>query len=55
MKEIESTGKTVDVAISVGLRELGVERDRVKIEILDAVKKEFWNTGYQFGTRESFL
>ncbi|HWQ71357.1 MAG TPA: RNA-binding cell elongation regulator Jag/EloR [Desulfitobacteriaceae bacterium] len=40
MKEIESTGKTVDDAISVGLRELGVERDRVKIEILEMPVKK---------------
>lgn len=34
-QEIESRGATVDAAVSVGLQRLGVERDRVKVIIID--------------------
>jgi spoIIIJ-associated protein len=40
MKVIESTGKTVENAISAGLREFGVEREKVKIEILEKPAKK---------------
>lgn len=40
MKVIENTGKTIEDAISAGLRELGVERDMVKIEILEKPVKK---------------
>ncbi|MDD2233347.1 MAG: protein jag [Desulfitobacteriaceae bacterium] len=40
MKVIENTGKTVEDAISAGLRELGVERNKVKIEILEKPVKK---------------
>ncbi len=34
-QEIESRGATVDAAVSVGLQRLGVERDRVKVIVID--------------------
>ena len=34
-QEIESRGATVDAAVSVGIQRLGVERDRVKVIIID--------------------
>lgn len=40
MKITENTGKTVEDAISAGLQELGVERDKVKIEILGEPTKK---------------
>ncbi|HWQ89332.1 MAG TPA: RNA-binding cell elongation regulator Jag/EloR [Desulfitobacteriaceae bacterium] len=40
MKVIENTGKTVEDAISAGLQELGIERDKVKIEILEIPTKK---------------
>jgi spoIIIJ-associated protein len=40
MKVIENTGKTVEDAISAGLQELGIERDKVKIEILEVPTKK---------------
>jgi Predicted RNA-binding protein len=40
MKVIERTGKTVEDAISAGLLELGLERDKVKIEILEKPVKK---------------
>lgn len=40
MKEVEKTAKTVEEAIELGLKELGVKREQVKIEVLeDSVKK----------------
>lgn len=40
MKFVEKTGKTVEDAIQAGLAELGVERDRVTIEILEEPTKK---------------
>jgi spoIIIJ-associated protein len=40
MKVTESTGKTVEDAISAGLQELGIERDKVKIEVLEVPTKK---------------
>jgi spoIIIJ-associated protein len=40
MKVIENTGKTVEDAISAGLQELGIEREKVKIEILEVPTKK---------------
>lgn len=43
MKVSENTGKTVEDAITACLQELGIERDKVKIEILEApIKKGFF-------------
>jgi len=40
LKEVEKTAKTVEEAIELGLKELGVKREQVKIEVLeDSVKK----------------
>jgi len=41
MKVVEKSGKTIDDAINAALQELGVERDRVKIEILEQPSKGF--------------
>ncbi|MHB8125095.1 MAG: RNA-binding cell elongation regulator Jag/EloR [Desulfitobacteriaceae bacterium] len=40
MKVTENTGKTVEDAISAGLQELGIERAKVKIEILETPTKK---------------
>ncbi|MGE4271849.1 MAG: RNA-binding cell elongation regulator Jag/EloR [Desulfitobacterium sp.] len=40
MRFAEKTGKTVDEAISACLAELGVDRDRVKIEVLEEPTKK---------------
>jgi spoIIIJ-associated protein len=40
MKFAEKTGKTVEEAIEAGLAELGVKRDRVKIEVLEEPTKK---------------
>lgn len=49
MRIAEKTGKTVEEAISAGLMELAVDRDRVKIEVLEEpAKKGLFGL---FGTR----
>ena len=49
MRVAEKTGKTVEEAIEAGILELGVGRDRVKIEVLEEPgKKGFFGL---FGTR----
>lgn len=49
MRIAEKTGKTVEEAICAGITELGVDRDRVKIEILEEpAKKGLFGL---FGTR----
>ena len=40
MKVSENTGKTVEDAIVAGLKVLGIERDKVKIEVLEAPTKK---------------
>ena len=34
MKQIQSTGKTLDVAVEKGLEQLGLDRSKVQIEVL---------------------
>jgi len=49
MRVAEKTGKTVEEAIEAGVLELGVDRNRVKIEVLEEPgKKSFFGL---FGTR----
>jgi len=49
MRVAEKTGKTVEEAIAAGVLELGVDRNRVKIEVLDEpTKKGLFGL---FGTR----
>jgi len=40
MRVAEKTGKTVEEAITAGISELGVERDRVKVEVLEEPSKK---------------
>lgn len=40
MRIVEKTGKTVEEAITAGVMELAVERDRVKVEILEEPTKK---------------
>ena len=48
MRIAEKTGKTIEEAITAGVIELAVERDRVKVEVLEEpVKKGFFGL---FGT-----
>lgn len=48
MRIAEKTGKTVEEAITAGIKELDIDRDRVKIEVLEEpVKKGFFGL---FGT-----
>lgn len=42
MKEIEKTGKTLDEAIDSAIKELGVNRDQVQIEVIDEPNKGFF-------------
>lgn len=42
MKLLESTGKTVEEAIALGLRELETERERVDVKILELPSKGFF-------------
>lgn len=39
MKSVEKTARTVDEAVALALEELGVERDRVVVEVLDEGQK----------------
>ena len=41
MKFIDMTGKTEDEAISKALKELGLDRDDVSVEILERAKSGF--------------
>ena len=41
IKSIESTGKTIDEAISNALAQLGLEKDDVSVEVLDRGKAGF--------------
>jgi spoIIIJ-associated protein len=44
-KYIEVTGKTEDAAISAGLRQLGLDRDDVSVEVLERAKTGFLGIG----------
>jgi len=44
-KYIEVTGKTEDAAISAGLKQLGLERDDVSVELLERAKTGFLGIG----------
>ena len=50
IKSIVKSAKTIDEAISLGLSELGLERDQVYIEVLQEPKKKFFGI---FGTTEA--
>ncbi|WP_110114513.1 RNA-binding cell elongation regulator Jag/EloR [Bacillus sp. CGMCC 1.16541] len=41
MNQLTATGQTVDEAVKYGLAQLGVSKDKVKIEVLDVGKKGF--------------
>ena len=45
IKSIEATGKTEDAAIASALRELGLDRDDVSVEILELAKSGFLGIG----------
>lgn len=45
MKSIEATAKTIDEAIARGLRQLGVDRDSVSVEVLENPKSGFLGFG----------
>ena len=36
---------TIDEAIQLGLNDLGLDKEKVEIEILDEGKKDFWGSG----------
>ena len=42
---IDVTGKTEDEAVSQALKQLGLERDEVSVEILERAKKGFLGIG----------
>ncbi|HHV61170.1 MAG TPA: protein jag [Firmicutes bacterium] len=42
MRGVERTGRTVDEAVESALQELGVDRQRVVIEVLEEGNKGFW-------------
>lgn len=44
-KSIEATGKTEDEAISSALKQLGLERDEVSVEVLERAKSGFLGIG----------
>ena len=44
MKEIIGTGKTVEIAVDNVLKELGMTREQVTVEILELPKKKFFKT-----------
>ena len=44
-KYIEVTGKTEDAAIAAGLKQLGLERDDISVEILERAKTGFLGIG----------
>ena len=41
MKEIIGTGKTVEIAVDKVLKELGMTREQVTVEILELPKRNF--------------
>ena len=45
MKWIETTGKNEEEAIQKALRELGLDRDEVSVEILERAKSGFLGIG----------
>ena len=45
LKWIESTGKTEEAAIEAALRQLGMDRDEVSVEILERAKSGFLGIG----------
>ena len=46
-KEIEAVGKTVEIAVQRGARELGVSVDQVTFEVIAEAKKGFLGFGEQ--------
>ncbi|MDO4563460.1 MAG: RNA-binding cell elongation regulator Jag/EloR [Clostridia bacterium] len=47
MKSIEKTGKTIDIAISEGLEELGISKDEAEIEVISEGSRGFLGIGGQ--------
>ena len=45
MTSIEKTGRTLDAAIDAALLELGVDRDCVEIDVLEAPSRGFLGIG----------
>lgn len=45
IKTLEKTGRTEDLAVSAALRELGMDRDDVSVEILERAKSGFLGIG----------
>ena len=48
MKEIITTGKTVDLAIEEACRQLQTAREKVEFEIIDLPKKDISGKGTRF-------
>ena len=44
-KYIESTGKTIDLAIEAALEQLALDRDSVSVEVVDYPKSGFLGIG----------
>lgn len=42
LKYIECTGKNEEEAIAAALRQLGLDRDEVSVEVLERAKSGFW-------------
>lgn len=45
IKSIEATGKTIDIAIESALKELGMTRDQVSVEVLENPRSGFFGIG----------
>ena len=48
---VEMTGKTIDDAVNLALKQLGVERDQASVEVLDKAKKRLSGVGKHACTR----
>ena len=44
-KFIVTTGKTIDLAVTAALQQLGMDRDSVSVEILETPKSGFFGIG----------